>query len=302
MVRVAVLGSTGMLGSTLTRVLTDEIGGVIEFNRSGKSLILSNDVVRIDVKENINFEKVFQNVKVDYIFNAIGLIKQLIDEKNPEDLKNAITINSDFAVSLNNFSLRAGIKVIQIGTDCVFSGNSGSYSESSKFSPTDVYGKSKNAGELGSTDSMILRSSIIGIEQTRSASLLSWVLSQPRGATINGFTNHLWNGLTTLHFSRIVSGIIKSDSFSPGIIHVVPRDVVSKFELLRIIAKSFNRNDLIINEFCTDISIDRSLITMDNTRNTKLWNSAGSPEAPSISEMVSSYAKWLSENKLLTQV
>ena len=281
-----------MLGSTLTRILERDFTSVTEFNRSGRSFTGANEVEALDVLKSYNLFERFSNLKIDYIVNAIGMIKQLIDEEKSEDVLAAREINSHFMTKLNDFSAQTGVRVIQIGTDCVYSGLDGSYSEEHTFDPTDTYGKTKNIGEQASSESMIIRSSIIGKESKNSVSLLSWVLSQPEGTKINGYVNHFWNGVTTLHFSEIVSGIIKSESFFKGVAHLVPSDTVSKYELIKIIAREFGRTDLEIQEFVPENRINRTLVTVDPARNLHMWQEAGYNTVPTIQEMVSMYAFW----------
>jgi len=77
---------------------------------------------------------------------------------------------------------------------------------------------------------MLIRYSIIGREVHTGNSLMEWVLKQPLGATINGYTNHIWNGVTTLHFSKIFSGIIETNSFQAGIQYLIPKNIISKHD------------------------------------------------------------------------
>jgi dTDP-4-dehydrorhamnose reductase len=296
MARVAVLGSTGMLGSTLTRILEQDFSSVIEFNRSGKSITGKNKAITLDALGNFNFMDKLGGLEIDYVINAIGMIKQVINEEKTEDIFLANAINNDFVIKLNKFSVDTGIRVIQIGTDCVYSGSGGLYSEEDGFDPIDVYGKTKNLGELASTESMLLRTSIIGKEVKSAVSLLGWVLSQPVGTVINGYINHIWNGVTTLHFSKIVSGIIRSESFVKGVTHLVPGNTVSKFELIKIIALEFGRSDLEIREFNAENPINRTLITVKPVQNLRMWKEGGYNKPPSIQEMVSQYAKWAQGN------
>lgn len=292
MTRVAILGSTGMLGSALTRILQRDFAGIIEFNRINKSVTGKNEVVFLDVLKRYDLNVIFHGLNIGYVVNAIGMVKQVIDEENPEDIWRAREINSEFALRLNEFSQLSGIKVIQIGTDCVYSGLKGLYSEEEAFDPTDVYGKTKEVGELALNESMIIRTSIIGKESNSAISLLSWVLSQPTGGVINGYINHLWNGVTTMHFSEVVSGVIKSGNFFKGVTHLVPGDATSKYELIKIIATEFGRKDLRISEFQAEKPINRTLTTLDPARNLQMWREGGYNEIPTIQEMVSEYAKW----------
>jgi dTDP-4-dehydrorhamnose reductase len=293
MAKIAVLGSTGMLGSTMARVLTKSLHGVYEFNRSGISVVESNSSFEFDVTKIKKLSRVFSDLEIDYIVNCIGMIKQVINNDKPEDIALAEEVNSNFLEEIESFSKKYSIKVIQIGTDCVYSGQRGKYLESDTFDPTDVYGITKSIGERYATSSMLIRCSIIGRELSSKNSLMEWVLNQPLGAKINGYTNHIWNGVTTLQFSQIVLGIIESNSFKEGIQHLIPKDTVSKYELINIIAGRFDRRDLSISKFRADYSIDRSLATNNLEQNLQLWQLGGYNEVPTIDEMVTAYTRWM---------
>ena len=302
MTKVAVLGSTGMLGSTLTRVLENQFKTIYEFNRSGISATGKNHTRVIEVTDSNCLLNSFNGLEIDYIVNCIGMIKHVIDENDQNSVNLAGKINSEFPANLNIYASRLGIPVIQVGTDCVYSGKSGLYSENDPHEPIDIYGETKNAGEQSATDSMLIRCSIVGKELKSRNSLLEWVISQPIGAKVEGYVNHLWNGVTTLHFSQIISGVIKSGAYKPGILHLVPRDIVSKFELINLISSEFGRSDLQISQFEAETPINRSLITINPERNLQLWRQGGYNEIPTISEMVSTYAKWSQKGELNTQM
>jgi len=292
MTKVAVLGSTGMLGSTLTRVLENQFETIYEFNRSGISVTGKNQARVIEVTDSDCLITSFNGLEIDYIINCIGMIKHVIDENDQNSVNLAYKINSEFPAKLNTYANRLGIPVIQVGTDCVYSGKSGLYSEWDPHEPIDIYGVTKNAGEQSATNSMLVRCSIVGKELKSRNSLLEWVISQPIGTRVEGYVNHLWNGVTTLHFSQIISGVIKSGAYKPGIVHLVPKDIVSKFELINSISSEFGRSDLQIIQFEAETPINRSLITIHPERNLQLWRQGGYNEIPTISEMVSTYAKW----------
>ena len=102
-----------------------------------------------------------------------------------------------------------------MATDCVFSGQTGAYSESSAHDALDVYGKTKSLGEVPSPAVMNLRVSVIG---KGSQGLYHWVASQPHGAVINGYLDHQWNGITSVEYGRIIAGIILLILIFTGII------------------------------------------------------------------------------------
>ena len=141
---------------------------------------------------------------------------------------------------------------------------------------------------------MTIRCSIIGHENRTPVSLMDWFLSQRKSAEVRGYTNHFWNGVTTLSFARVVEGISRQKTFSPGIVHLVPRDQLSKFDLLHILARKFGRFDIRIHAFETELAINRTLTTLFPDKNAQFWLHAGYSKVPSISEMIEEYAVWSS--------
>jgi dTDP-4-dehydrorhamnose reductase len=141
---------------------------------------------------------------------------------------------------------RIGARVIQIATDCVFSGSRGNYTESDPHDPLDAYGKTKSLGEVQSPNVLHIRCSIIGPELKRASSLLGWFLKQPPGATLQGFAHHEWNGVTTLQFARLCSSLIRGGTARfdalrnvSSVHHFVPNVAVNKHELLQLFARVF---------------------------------------------------------------
>jgi dTDP-4-dehydrorhamnose reductase len=283
-----------MLGSTLARYLTPLVDEVVEINRSGTSIVSGNKVLTFDAVQGQPIREYLEREQFDLVVNAVGLIKQLINEGNQEDTKIAYLINSDLLRELNVFAKHSSTPIIQIGTDCVYSGLEGNYSEDSEFDCNDLYGLSKVSGELESKSMMTIRCSIIGHEVKSSVSLMDWFLSQPASTLINGYTNHIWNGVTTLTFARVIHGVISKNTYSPGTIHLVPKDQISKFELLQILAEKFGRQDIEIKEFEAEIGVNRTLATLFPHKNEQLWLNAGYTQAPSIAELIQEYAEWSS--------
>lgn len=281
-----------MLGSAVTRFLTQEPNEVIEFNRAGIPVIAGNSAQPLNLEDESSVNRFLENNQFDFVINGIGLIKQLIDKNTESDTKLAYLVNSEFPAILNDFSIQTSTPVIQIATDCVYSGIDGNYDEASNFDCTDVYGRSKVDGENRSKSLMTLRCSIIGHEIHSSVSLMDWFLNQKNGAQVRGFTNHYWNGITTLEFARIVSGVIETGNVISGTTHLIPANKVSKFELLTLLSQNFDRSDIIIEAFEAQESINRTLSTIYPARNSDLWSAAGYNHSPTVQEMVQNYALW----------
>jgi dTDP-4-dehydrorhamnose reductase len=222
-----------------------------------------------------------------HIINAVGVVKPRIDESNSENVLKAIQGNSIFPRSLGMYCVANSVHLIQIATDCVYSGLKGSYVESDLHDPTDVYGKTKSLGEFKNDSISLIRCSIIGRENENKYSLVEWVNSQEKNASINGFTNHNWNGITTKVFGMLSAGII-TDGLEPmGQLHLIPKDRVNKFELVNIIKSELGRMDINVNEFEAKVIIDRTLSSQLSDLNSRVWVSAGFDNAPTVLEMVS---------------
>jgi dTDP-4-dehydrorhamnose reductase len=285
-----------MLGATVARYLTEQGHVILEGNRRGIAVTSNSEVIKISGLTFQDLASVFESEDISYVINCIGLIKQLISETSSESVLEAIQINSLFPRELENMATCYGFRIIQIGTDCVYSGAKGGYNEDEPHSPVDVYGMTKSLGEVHGSKVMTLRCSIVGPEIGGNNSLLSWFLSRPLNDELSGYSNHLWNGLTTLHFAKIISGILTNNSFNPGTFHVLPTGVESKGKILAMFANYFERFDLKISQVPAPISVNRTLATTMPAENSRLWKIAGYNEPPSIEQMIAELAAWTADH------
>ncbi len=293
MPKVAVIGSTGMLGREVARTKFDGFN-MVELNRHKVPVLSSNEHIQID-SNLTNLEKQLNLHDVDYVINCVGLIRQKIDEQNSHSRLAAIQANVEIPLKLVSLSEKYDFRIIQIGTDCVFSGRRGQYIESDFHDAQDLYGKSKSLGEIPHDNVSILRASIVGQEIESSSSLLSWLISQSKNATVQGFTDQIWNGVTVFHFARFVSGIICQDKFKEfsGVHHIVPIDIVSKDSLLKIFTNAFGREDIQIESGPSGRNANMSLSTNNPNLNKLLWNLAGYNHPLTIEEMILEYSSFI---------
>jgi dTDP-4-dehydrorhamnose reductase len=136
---------------------------------------------------------------------------------------------------------------------------------------------------------------VIGKEIRNHIELMDWVINQSPCAELRGFENHLWNGVTSLHFAKLVGSLIIHNLFSPGTFHIVPGNSMSKFELVSLIARLANRDDLVVLETQDTSAVNRTLSTEFPDFNSMLWQSAGYEAPPTIEAMVEEYFGWLSQ-------
>jgi len=281
---VLIFGATGMLGHAVVATLEGRLA-VITTARSAEGHI------RFDCEADDVAACIKKAGNPPFIINAIGVIKPHIDESNLISRQRTVEINSLFPHRLAEAAGQVGSHVIQIATDCVYSGTIGRYSEADPHDAWDVYGKTKSLGEAPHQNVSNLRCSIIGPERGRSTSLWEWVLGQPQNATITGYTNHLWNGVTTHAFARICAGIVQTDWRRAGTFHLIPADVTTKAELVTCIAHHNNRPDIDINDGAGPSPIDRTISTLNPEINAQLWAMGGYTDCPAIDSLVAETAE-----------
>jgi len=248
--RVAILGQDGMLGHVVKKAFEREgLYEIIGFGRESLD-IYPRKLNAMGVKLSM-----LMGFETDYVINCIGAIKPTFAAT--QDHSVPIYTNAVFPHQLATWGELTNTNVVHITTDCVYSGNLGKYVEDSPHDALDNYGKSKSLGEP--ENAMVLRTSIFGPERGgRKRSLLEWIKGQ-EGKSINGFSNHYWNGLTTLELANCLVDIVDADLWTKGLFHVFSEDV-TKFDMLRTICDMYNL-DVTVNEHETDACIDRTLRT-----------------------------------------
>ncbi|MCK4359514.1 MAG: SDR family oxidoreductase [Candidatus Cloacimonetes bacterium] len=241
---ILVLGSDGMLGYAVSEYF-------LRKGYSVKPLTINEFDITKDSME--KFESFLKNIEV--VINCAGIIKPLIPKYSIEYI---LQVNSIFPRNLAKVCNKNNILCFHITTDCVYSGKKGNYNENDYFDATDVYGMTKNAGDIKYC--MTLRTSIIGEEKGQQRSLLEWAKSQ-KGKEVNGFTNHTWNGITTLYLAEIIEKILNNNMFRKGVFHIFSPSPVTKYELLKIMNDMYNL-ELNINPIEFETLVDRTLISI----------------------------------------
>ncbi len=223
MERVVIFGAKGMLGHAVCSYLSHK-GYEIQYLSKSEF-----DISKESHEKIRNFIR-----RGDYVINCSAVLKSVMAKLTPEDL---FRVNAVFPINLGLLCRSIGAKLFHITTDGVFDGAKGSYSEEDLINPQDLYAFSKSAGEAA--DAMIFRTSVIGEEISEGRSLLSWAMSQ-RGKSINGYTNHLWNGITTLELAKVIETVISTELYAKGLYHLHSPDKASKYELLSTINQIYS--------------------------------------------------------------
>ena len=184
-----------------------------------------------------NIEEFLVDINPDIIINAAGVTPRREKESTINQIK---FTNSLLPNILSSWSEKNGCRLLHFSTDCVFSGDKGGYKDSDEPDALDTYGKTKSLGEVSGSNSLTLRSSMIGFELYNKTELFEWVLSN-KNKTINGFSNVIYSGITTTLMSKIVIKIIQDFPGLKGIYNISSAPL-SKYSLLKKINDIFDLN------------------------------------------------------------
>jgi len=246
--KVVILGSQGMAGHIMAEVL-DETGEYEVFGvarQTGKYV----DTV-LDVTDFKTLENYLEDVNPDYVINCVGALVS----QSKKDVPTAILLNSYLPNFLSKLGNEMDYKLIHISTDCVFSGKDGHYTETSYRDGDDSYARTKALGEVNNDKDLTIRTSIIGPElKSNGTGLLDWFFKQ--NGTTNGYTQAYWSGVTTLELAKATVEFLSQDI--TGLYQLCPKEKISKYELLKLFAKIWNKKIKVIP--FDDYKVDKSLV------------------------------------------
>jgi dTDP-4-dehydrorhamnose reductase len=256
--KVLITGGNGMLGHKLVQQLSAQfdvyatlrgsVPDVEPFGIFDRELIVEN----IDLADEQAIRRAVESVKPDVVINAAGVIKQRPSSK---DVINTLFVNSILPHRLAALGQEFGFRTVVISTDCVFTGTKGNYSEADPADALDLYGRSKNLGEISGENCLTIRTSIIGRELQTGHSLVEWFLSN-RGGRVKGFRNAIYSGFPTIVFADIISSLLLEHKDLSGTYHI-SSDPIDKFTLLTLINDAYHVGVEI--EPDDTFTIDRSL-------------------------------------------
>jgi dTDP-4-dehydrorhamnose reductase len=282
--RVLVLGGSGMLGHQLCRVVSarmetwatfrDDPAKYEQYNFISQQRALGG----VHVEDVASVRGVLESVQPDAVVNCIGIVKQRDEARQAIP---SIQVNALFPHQLADLCQEYDARLVQISTDCVFSGLRGGYTEADVPDPVDLYGRSKLLGELNRPGCMTLRTSIIGWQLNTFSSLLSW-FSQQRGQRIKGYQKAVYSGFSSRVLAGLISDLIETRPDLSGL-YQVASEPISKYDLLVALRDKLGWDDIQI-EADDNFYCDRSLV---GTR----FSVATGWKAPGWDEMLSGLAE-----------
>ncbi|MBY6053355.1 SDR family oxidoreductase [Cytobacillus firmus] len=275
--KTLILGGKGMAGHMLVSFFKTKPEYDVYYTSRD---LLDEEGLYLDVRDSKSVENLIDGLKPDLIINCVGILNQHA-EMNP---KLAFHVNSLLPHQLAKLAERHKGKLIHISTDCVFSGDKGSYTEHDKPDGNTVYSQSKQLGEIIDDKHLTIRTSIIGPEiKNTGIGLLLWFMNQH--GVVKGYKKALWNGVTTLELAKAADALIKAKV--TGLFHLGAAEKISKHDLLLLIQKVYQKYNVTVIPDC-EISLDR---TIKSTRNDIFYT------VPGYEEMLNELKNWVILNE-----
>lgn len=229
-------------------------GGVADYPVSALESFRTTKIVEhVDVMDFRAVSVVVNRLRPDVVVNCVGVVKQ-----RPEatEAVASITINALLPHILAAELAVWGGRLVHISTDCVFDGGRGSYTEDDPPDAVDLYGRTKALGEVVASNTITLRTSIIGRELRTHRSLLEWFLAHNH-SQVRGFQNVWWSGVTTNHLAGLISLLVREHVDLSGL-YQVSSGRISKYELLLLLRTAYDLDVDVSAE--SEPVLDRTLV------------------------------------------
>ncbi|WP_094603859.1 hypothetical protein SPSIL_042710 [Sporomusa silvacetica DSM 10669] len=276
-----VFGANGMAGHTISIYLKEQGHKVTAFTR--QPFPFCKNIIG-DISDLKMVEEAVEKSEFDAVINCIGILNQSAEDNKHQ----AVLINSYLPHYLSHITRNSKTKIIQMSTDCVFSGKSGNYHESSLRDGETFYDRSKALGELENDKDLTFRNSIIGPDMNKNGiGLFNWFMRQ-RGE-IKGYEKAIWTGVTTFTLAKAMEKATRDNLV--GLYNLVNNDTINKYDMLNLFNKYFKNDQLIINK-SDDVILNKSLI---NNRTDFDF------VVPSYENMIKDIKDWIQDHKKLYQ-
>lgn len=236
MQKALIIGSTGLLGSRLSKVLSSQYELTCTHHKNAP--LSGFKSLNLTITNMIELEEFFSNNNFDLIVNCAGLTNVEACESRPEA---AWQLNATLPYHLAILSQKYKSRLIHISTDHFFSEHKSPRSENELMFPVNHYGYSKLAGEKFvlnfNGSATVIRTNFFGLSTHGSHSLLDFLVAKLSSNTnITGFEDVHFSPLGVSTLSLLILEIAKREI--PGLINVAGSETVSKYDFACMVASA----------------------------------------------------------------
>lgn len=251
MLKILVTGSNGLLGQTLTHLITaTNRANLIATSKGEDRYTGSGDYQysELNISNRTQLWKVVSAFNPDVILNTAAITNVDTCHKERELCH---SINVDAIKYLVEICRERNIHLIHLSTDFVFDGQAGPYSEDDQPNPLSYYGETKVEAEkiIQASDCRwtILRTILVyGVTANMSRSnIVLWAKSAlEKGEPIH-VVNDQWR-MPTLALDLAEACLLAAEKGATGIFHISGEDMMTVYELVRKVADFWSLDSSLI--------------------------------------------------------
>ncbi|MFH1850462.1 MAG: SDR family oxidoreductase [archaeon] len=295
MERILVTGGSGMVGSNFIQELSEGLPGschgLASQYHSHETSFRNCANIRADITQAGDLP-ILRDFNPDLIIHCAALTNISYCEANGDEAYRINVLGSRNAARL---ARESGAKLAYISTDAVFDGLKGNYSEEDDTSPVNVYGRTKQLGEIESLKykrTIVARISVFGrnLVVDRGGFAEDIVSALSNGRKFTGFFDAKTSIMYVRDAIRHIMALCKKDAC--GIYHIGGTEPVSKLDFAYLAADVFGLDRGLISRGSIE-----SLYPVDGIRRSrdcsfnvaKMLRTLGIRQTPSVREMLEEY-------------
>lgn len=235
MKKLLITGTSGYLGSALVNYFNEKysLTKVVHKNsREGE--------IAVELTDESEVAELARKYSPDYILHAAGKKAQVCEKNQESALVNVLA--SEFLTRYFPYTV-----IYFFSSDFVFDGRKGNYVETDSPNPLTVYGKSKLQAEQAydlDKHCVIRTAGLFDIEQP---GFLRYILSNlSKSQKVEAFSDIYSTPTYISYFCEYLEAIVEKEL--TGLLHVAGHERISRFEFAKLIARTFNYNEDLVQE------------------------------------------------------
>lgn len=236
---VLVLGSSGFLGSEVSRALSVGMSERLTLH-ARRTVDGATGVVVADLSDLDGVVAMLDDLRPDLVVNCAALADVDACEREPE---RADLLNHRLPGRLAGWTAVHGARLVHVSTDAVFDGRGGPYGVDATPSPINAYGRSKRDGEAAvlaaDPAALVARTSIVGWSPSGTRSLLEHFVGRlSRREPAPGWTDVTFRPLPVQWFWSGCERALAAGLH--GIVHLTGPELLSKHAFGQRVATAFD--------------------------------------------------------------
>ena len=238
---VLITGATGLLGQGLYATAPEE-WSIVGLHLRPYGSERPGIVERVaDVRSRQTLEPLFSEFQFDAVIHAAGDASVDHSERQPDESRES---NVGGTSNVAHLCAASGVPLVYVSTNAVFDGSGAPYRESDPVNPINAYGRIKVVCEdvvRATLDRWTIVRPILMYgwpHPEGRPNPVTWVIDAlERGETIHVVDDVYENTLHNLSAARAIWSALDRDV--TGVVHLAGRDVYSRYELARTVARTF---------------------------------------------------------------